>query len=75
MHPKRLRRSSPTRIGVAIRTSIAGPDLLDQIAKIGLTPLPTRPAGRITGLYDTFIRTRANRARNSIEAGPIVRVS
>jgi len=35
--------------------------------------LPTRPAGRITGLYDTFIGTRANRARISIEAGPIVR--
>ena len=55
----------------AIATSLR--DRSDQIAKIGLTP--TRPAGRITGLYDTFIGTRANRARNSIEAGPIVRVS
>jgi len=50
------------------------PDLLDQIATIGFTPLPTR-SGRIIGLYDTFIGTRTNRARNSIEAGPIVRVS
>jgi hypothetical protein len=34
-----------------------------------------RPPAVITGLYDTFIGTRANRARNSIEAGPIVRLS